>query len=73
MNEQTITRMRQMKFFGMLRAFQTSLESGKFNDLTADEMVSHLIMEATVRTQIIKLILQKALWILLKLVVLLTI
>ena len=45
MNEQTTTRMRQMKFFGMLRAFQTSLESGKFNDLTADEMVSHLIME----------------------------
>ena len=45
MNEQTTTQMRQMKFFGMLRAFQTSLESGKFNDLTADEMVSHLITE----------------------------
>jgi DNA replication protein DnaC len=45
MNEQTTTRMRQMKFYGMLRAFQTSLESGKLNNLTADEMVSHLIME----------------------------
>jgi len=45
MNEQTVTKMKGMKFYGMLRAFQTSLESGKMNDLTPDEMISHLINE----------------------------
>ena len=45
MNEQTVIRMKEMKFYGMLRAFQTSLESGKFNDLTADEMVARLVDE----------------------------
>ena len=45
MNEQTVTKMKGMKFYGMARAFQTSLESGKMNDLTADEMVAHLIDE----------------------------
>ena len=45
MNEQTVTKMKGMKFYGMLRAFQTSLESGKINDLTSDEMISHLIDE----------------------------
>jgi DNA replication protein DnaC len=34
-----------MKFYGMLRAFQTSIESGKLNDFTSDEMVAHLIDE----------------------------
>jgi DNA replication protein DnaC len=45
MNEQTVTKMKGMKFYGMARAFQASLESGKMNDLTADEMVAHLIDE----------------------------
>lgn len=45
MNEQTIARMKEMKFYGMLRAFQTSLESGKLNDLTADETVGLLVDE----------------------------
>jgi DNA replication protein DnaC len=45
MNKQTTERMKEMKFYGMLRAFQTSLESGKLNDLTSDEMVALLINE----------------------------
>jgi hypothetical protein len=45
MNQQTTQQMKEMKFYGMLRAFQTSLESGKMNDLTADEMVAHLVNE----------------------------
>ena len=45
MNEQTLTRMKEMKFYGMLRSFQTSIESGKFNDLTTDEMIAQLIDE----------------------------
>jgi len=45
MNEQTTTKMKEMKFYGMLRAFQTSLESGKMNDLTADELIAHLVDE----------------------------
>ena len=45
MNEQTVTKMKGMKFYGMARAFQASIESGKMNDLTADEMVAHLIDE----------------------------
>jgi DNA replication protein DnaC len=45
MNEQTVTRMKEMKFYGMLRAFQTNLESGRLNDLTADETIAHLVDE----------------------------
>ncbi|MDQ3142834.1 MAG: IS21-like element helper ATPase IstB [Bacteroidota bacterium] len=45
MNEQTTQKMKELKFYGMLRAFQTSLESGKMNELTSDEMVAHLIDE----------------------------
>lgn len=45
MNAQTTERMREMKFYGMLRAFQTSLESGKLNELTTDEMIAHLVSE----------------------------
>lgn len=43
MNNQTLERMKQLKFNGMLRAFKASLESGKLNDLTADELVSMLV------------------------------
>lgn len=43
MNETTLEKMRKMKFFGMHRSFKTSLESGKQEDYTADEMVAQLI------------------------------
>ena len=43
MNEQTIEKLRRMKFFGMLRAFKTSLESGQLNTLTADELIAFLV------------------------------
>lgn len=45
MNTQIIEKMKTMKFYGMLRAFRTSLESGSMNQLTSDEMVAHLIDE----------------------------
>lgn len=43
MNAPTLEKMRKMKFFGMFRAFKTSLESGKHEGYTLDEMVAHLI------------------------------
>ena len=43
MNATTLEKMRKMKFFGMFRTFKTSLESGKLEDYTADEMVANLI------------------------------
>lgn len=45
MNEKTVDRLKEMKFYGMLRAFQTSFESGTINELTRDEMVAHLVDE----------------------------
>ena len=41
--KQIADKMRQMKLLGMLRAFQLTHESGKNEQLTADEMVSHLV------------------------------
>ena len=43
MNEQTLQKMKQMKFFGMVRAFRTSIENGGIAQMTGDEMVSMLI------------------------------
>jgi DNA replication protein DnaC len=43
MNEDTLNKMRQMKFYGMARAFSTSLETEKNTAMTADEMISFLI------------------------------
>lgn len=43
MNATTLEKMRKMKFFGMHRSFKTSLESGKQEDYTSDEMVAQLI------------------------------
>lgn len=40
MNEQTLEKLRRMKFHGMHRAFKTSLESGQLNTLTADELIA---------------------------------
>src|SRR4051812_6238846 len=45
MNTEIIEKMKTMKFYGMLRAFRTSLESGEATKLTSDEMVAHLIDE----------------------------
>jgi DNA replication protein DnaC len=45
MNEQVVKKMKEMKFYGMLRAFETSLESDVLNTLTKDEMIAHLIDE----------------------------
>ena len=41
-NEGTMEKMNLMKFFGMVRAFKLILETGT-NDLTADEIVAHLV------------------------------
>jgi DNA replication protein DnaC len=43
MNEQSLQKMKQMKFFGMVRAFRTSMENGSMSKMTIDEMVSLLI------------------------------
>lgn len=43
MNEQTLQKMKQMKFFGMVRAFRTSIENGNMGQMTSDEMVSMLV------------------------------
>ena len=43
MNTATLEKMRKMKFLGMHRAFKTSIESGKTENYTADEMISSLI------------------------------
>lgn len=45
MNTQIIEKMKTMKLTGMLRAFQSSFESGTMNTLTSDEMIAHLIEE----------------------------
>ncbi len=43
MNTTTLEKMRKMNLFGMHRMFKTSLESGKTENYTADEMVFALI------------------------------
>jgi len=43
MNESTLEKMRKMNLFGMYRAFKTSLESGKTENYTSDEMIALLI------------------------------
>ncbi|HTB05802.1 MAG TPA: IS21-like element helper ATPase IstB [Bacteroidia bacterium] len=43
MNEKTLETMKKMNLHGMHRAFKTSIESGKTEDYTPDEMVSTLI------------------------------
>ena len=40
MNEITLTRMKQMKLFGMHGAFKTAIETGKTDDYTIDQFVS---------------------------------
>jgi DNA replication protein DnaC len=43
MNNETLDKMRKMKFYGMLRAFKMNLEAGKTEQYTADQMVEHLL------------------------------
>lgn len=43
MNTETLEKMRKMKFYGMARALQMALESGKNEQYTADQLVSHLV------------------------------
>jgi DNA replication protein DnaC len=40
---ETVNKMRQMRLLGMARAFHLTMESGKNEKFTPDEMVSHLI------------------------------
>jgi DNA replication protein DnaC len=43
MNEITLAKMKQMKFYGMYGAFNTAIETGKTDDYTLDQFVSMLI------------------------------
>ncbi len=43
MNEETLQKMKQMKFYGMSTAFRAGIEDGRAQKMTADEMVSLLI------------------------------
>lgn len=43
MNTTSLEKMRKMKFYGMHRAFKISMESGKHETYTPDEIVAHLI------------------------------
>ena len=43
MNVTTMEKMRKMKFFGMYRAFKISLETGKQESYTPDEIIAHLV------------------------------
>jgi DNA replication protein DnaC len=42
MNETTLTKMRQMKLFGMYGAFKSAIETGKTDSYTLDEFVGHI-------------------------------
>jgi DNA replication protein DnaC len=43
MNTETLDKMRRMKLHGMFRAFKITLESGKQETYTADEIAAHLV------------------------------
>lgn len=43
MNTTTLEKMRKLKFLGMHRAFKISIESGKQESYTPDEIIAHLI------------------------------
>ena len=43
MNEITLTKMKQMKFYGMHGAFKTAIETGKTDDYTLDQFASMII------------------------------
>ena len=43
MNTNTLDKMRKLKFFGMYHAFQSTLETGKTEDYTTDELLANLV------------------------------
>ena len=43
MNETTLSKMRQMKLFGMHGAFNTAIETGRTDDYTIDQFTAHMI------------------------------
>jgi len=43
MNQNTLEKMKRLRFHGMHRAFQTSLENNQLNEFTSDELISFLI------------------------------
>jgi DNA replication protein DnaC len=43
MNTDTLDKLRKLKFYGMFHAFKSSIESGKTNDYTPDELLAHLV------------------------------
>jgi len=43
MNESTVTKMKQMKLYGLHRAFKTAIETGKTDHYTLDQFVSMII------------------------------
>ena len=43
MNTDTLDKLRKLKFYGMFHAFKSSLETGKTNDYTPDELLAHLV------------------------------
>jgi len=43
MNEVTLTKMRQMKLYGMHGAFKTAIETGKTDDYSMDEFISMIV------------------------------
>src|ERR1035437_4825423 len=45
MNESTITKMKQMKLFGMHNAFRIAIETGKTDHYTIDQFMSMIIDE----------------------------
>ena len=42
-NEATLEKMNQMKLYGMVRAFKTTLETGMNHKFTTDELLAHMI------------------------------
>lgn len=42
-NQATMEKMQGMRFHGMLRAFQSTMETGVKNNFTSDELIGHLI------------------------------
>lgn len=43
MNTETLEKLRKMKFHGMARALKMTIEAGKSEQFTADQLVSHLV------------------------------
>ena len=42
-NQGTVEKLQQMKLYGMMRAFKSTMEAGIKNNFTADELLAHLI------------------------------